>query len=57
MIGHKAKDMFELVGLFTAPKKQGRGYATALVSVLNQMVRVWAVIYLYRRLNNTTGRR
>ena len=46
VIGDKGKDMFELVGLATAPKKQGRGYATALVNVLNQMVCARTIISL-----------
>ena len=38
VIGDRGKDMFELTGLATAPQKQGRGYATALAHVLNEMV-------------------
>ena len=40
-IGDRAKDMFELAALATAPHKQGRGYATALVTTLNSMVSLW----------------
>ncbi|RDX44722.1 hypothetical protein OH76DRAFT_1046452 [Lentinus brumalis] len=36
-LGDRVNDMMELAGLATAPEKQGRGYATALVKFLNDM--------------------
>ncbi|KAI0706865.1 hypothetical protein C8T65DRAFT_651150 [Cerioporus squamosus] len=37
-IGEKAsEDLFEVQGLGTVPEKQGRGYATALISVVHDM--------------------
>ena len=37
-IGDRAEDMLELASLETAPAKQGRGYASALVNALHEMV-------------------
>ncbi|RPD62152.1 hypothetical protein L226DRAFT_535520 [Lentinus tigrinus ALCF2SS1-7] len=36
-LGDRVSEMMELSGLATAPAKQGRGYATALVKYLNDM--------------------
>ncbi|RDX44703.1 hypothetical protein OH76DRAFT_1559523 [Lentinus brumalis] len=36
-LGDRVNEMMELAGLATAPEKQGRGYATALVKALNDM--------------------
>ena len=33
------EDMFEIQGLGTVPDKQGHGYATALISVVHELVR------------------
>ena len=40
-IGDRAASMVELASLETAPEKQGRGYATALVEALNAIVSLW----------------
>ena len=39
VFGERVDQMMELSGLATSPAKQGRGYATALVRTLNDMVR------------------
>lgn len=38
VLGPEVDEMLEIQGLATAPSKQGRGYATALVKVINDMV-------------------
>lgn len=37
--GDNLEDMIEIHGLSTAPEKQGLGYASALMSVVGEMVR------------------
>ena len=39
VFGERVDQMMELSGLATSPAKQGRGYATALVRTLNDMVK------------------
>lgn len=37
--GARAAEMYEIQGLATAPKAQGRGYGKALVKTITDMVR------------------
>ena len=39
VFGDKRQDMFEIQALATLSAKQGRGYGTALVEMVNGMVR------------------
>ncbi len=39
-IGERVDELFEVQRLATVPAKQGRGYATALISVVHDLVRI-----------------
>lgn len=59
-LGDRRGSMMELAGLATAPAKQGRGYATALVKELNNKARppfVSNISWLMRRARAAIGRR
>ena len=51
-VGDKGQEMYELVGLSTAPHKQGRGYATALVRQLHERVSFHAMALVHWSIIN-----
>ena len=48
-LGARMHEMMEIQSLSTAPSKQGRGYASALVRVVNDLVSVCTASWMWGR--------